>query len=171
MSFLLDANILCRLARPDDPQHQEARTATRAIVIANEQTITTPQVVREFWVVATRPRDQKGLGMTPVEAAKHLQVFNEFCSFRADNPIVHENWKVLVYTHNVSGKEAHDANHVAAMQAHNIPSILTFDAGDFRRYEKLVTVWTPEQVVREYALAQEKLAKPNGPGNTGQQTS
>ena len=35
-----------------------------------EELLIIPQAQREFWVVATRPRQQNGLGMTTVEAAQ-----------------------------------------------------------------------------------------------------
>ena len=37
----------------------------------------------------------------------------------------------------VSGKNAHDARLVAAMVVHEIESILTFNTGDFLRYEEI----------------------------------
>jgi predicted nucleic acid-binding protein len=40
----------------------------------------------------------------------------------------------LVIQQRVSGKPAHDARLVAAMQVHGITSILTFDKSDFSRY-------------------------------------
>jgi predicted nucleic acid-binding protein len=144
---LLDANILCRIARPDDPQHAVARDALRTLILSNEELVITPQVVREFWDVATRPRVNNGLGMTPAEAAAGVQSFGEFASCRTDCTAAYEIWKRLVVEYQVAGKEAHDANHVAAMQAHGIGAILTFDCADFRRYERLVSIQSPAEIL------------------------
>jgi predicted nucleic acid-binding protein len=145
MQILLDSNILCRLARPDDPQHEIARQSVRTLLQHRHELIVAPQIEREFWVVATRPRANNGLGMTPDEADAHLTACAGFCSFMADHPAVHERWRRLVVDHDVKGKAAHDAGIVAAMQAHGISSILTFDASDFKRYENLIAVQTPSQ--------------------------
>lgn len=60
---------------------------------------------------------------------------------------MHENWKQLVVSHQVSGKEAHDAGHVATMLAHGLKDVLTFDLEDFRRYEQLVNAWRPRDIL------------------------
>lgn len=151
MSYLLDSNILCRIARPDDPQHGVSRDAVRTLILRGEELVITPQVVREFWVVATRPRANNGLGMTPTEAMESLQSLAQFATCRTDIAAVYEIWKSLVVEHQVAGKKAHDANHVAAMQAHGIGEILTLDHADFRRYERLVNVHIPAEVLAKLA--------------------
>ena len=45
--------------------------------------------------------------------------------------------------------EAHDAALVAAMQAHGLGQILTFNTGDFRRFEPQIRLLTPEQVLKD----------------------
>jgi predicted nucleic acid-binding protein len=149
MALLLDANILCRLARSDDPQHGETRQAIEHCLQRQEELLLIPQAYREFWVVATRPRERNGLGMTPNETAEQLKAFEQFTTFTADTPAVHENWRRLVIQHQVSGKDAHDAGYIAAMQTHSIQRILTFDTADFRRYEPHIVVRTPEQISSE----------------------
>jgi hypothetical protein len=47
---------------------------------------------------------------------------------------IYPAWKRLVFENQVSGKQAYDARLVAAMQVHNVTSILTFNPSDFRRY-------------------------------------
>jgi hypothetical protein len=73
MRILIDSNILCRLARRDDPQHEEARQALRIAIQRGTVLIICPQVEREFWAVATRPRAENGLGMTPDETVASLR--------------------------------------------------------------------------------------------------
>src|ERR1700676_2622580 len=117
MSIIIDSNILCRLARSDDPQHEDAKKAVEICLERKEELLLTPQAQREFWVVATRPAENNGLGMTATEAAKQLKDFEKFSTFHPDTPAVHQNWQHLVVQYQVSGKEAHDAGFVAAMQA------------------------------------------------------
>jgi predicted nucleic acid-binding protein len=52
-----------------------------------------------------------------------------------DSTAMYAKWKRLVVAHNVPGSKVHDARLVAAMNAHGVHRILTFDAGDFTRYE------------------------------------
>lgn len=54
-------------------------------------------------------------------------------------------WLSLVANYGVSGKKAHDARLVAAMQVHGISHLLTFNVADFRRYPG-ITVVEPHQV-------------------------
>ena len=163
MSIIIDSNILCRLARSDDPQHEESRKAVELCLERKEELLLIPQAQREFWVVATRPREQNGLGMTPAEAAQQLKDFEKFSTFLADTPTVHQNWQRLVVQYQVSGKEAHDTGFVAAMQAHGIGQILTWNAKDFHRYQKEVTILTPDGLLKERNQGLEQQQPPRGP--------
>ena len=51
-----------------------------------------------------------------------------------DTPSIYKAWENLVIQYRVSGKPAHDARLVAAMQVHGIATILTFDKTGFSRY-------------------------------------
>ena len=46
----------------------------------------------------------------------------------------------------ISGKRAHDARLVAAMQRHGLPEIVTFNKSDFSGFSK-ITVFAPHEVV------------------------
>ena len=70
----------------------------------------------------------------PAPAAKTmLDHFEALFAPLADPPDLYVRWKALVTTQATSGKAGHDARLVAAMQAHGIDQILTFNAGDFSR--------------------------------------
>ena len=97
MRILVDSNILCRLGSRDDPQHEEARQALRIALQRGDELFICPQVEREFWAVATRPRANNGLGMTPEETAASLREWREsFFQFAPDSPAVHATWQDLV---------------------------------------------------------------------------
>ena len=51
-----------------------------------------------------------------------------------DHPAIYDHWKRLVATHGVIGNQVYDARLVAAMMAHGVGRILTFNGGDFIRY-------------------------------------
>jgi predicted nucleic acid-binding protein len=53
---------------------------------------------------------------------------------------VAEAWEMLVSSHLVSGKQAHDAHLVAVMSVHGVRRILTFNGADFRRYSSVEVI-------------------------------
>jgi predicted nucleic acid-binding protein len=92
------------------------------------------QNVSEFWNVCTRPKDKNGLGFSIAQADSHLKRLERFFTVLPDTEEVYQNWRELVVHHSVSGVKVHDAKIVAAMKAHNIQNLLTFNAKDFKRY-------------------------------------
>lgn len=146
MELLLDTNVLLRIADSGSPQHA---TAFRAYEILETQGVAltiVPQIVYEFWVVATRPRSVHGLGMTTVEAARTIDQWPRIYRLRLDQPGIYGHWTSLVRSLAVHGKTAHDTRLVAAMQQHSISHLLTFNTSDFARYPGIV-VWDPADVV------------------------
>jgi predicted nucleic acid-binding protein len=148
MMVLLDTNILLRASDATHDQYSVARAAIDRIVAAGKQPRLVPQVLYEFWVVATRPSDHNGLGIMPAEVhAKVLQLRYGF-ELLPDVPAIFDTWFELVSRHSVRGKPSHDARLVAAMQVHGITQILTFNGGDFARYPGIM-VMTPDEVVTQ----------------------
>ncbi|HLQ51398.1 MAG TPA: hypothetical protein VK129_07865, partial [Terriglobales bacterium] len=72
MSILTDTNILLRSLYPEHPHYAAAENALAALRLRNEVLCIAPQNLIEFWTVATRPRDDNGLGMTPARAASEI---------------------------------------------------------------------------------------------------
>lgn len=99
MKYLIDTNVLCRLVRADDPQHTAARKAIDGLLEQGVELYITQQIEREFFSVATRPRENNGFGLSPNEALTYLSAFEKFASVLLDTPGVHEHWKVLVHKH------------------------------------------------------------------------
>jgi predicted nucleic acid-binding protein len=96
-----------------------------------------PQVLTEYWAAVTRPKETKGLGLTTERAAQESESFKRDFDLIYDSTACHIAWEKLVVKYRVMGKQAHDAKLVAAMIAHGIPAILTFDADDFRRFSEI----------------------------------
>ena len=82
--------------------------------------------------------------MTPAEAMSFLSAVSEYAPLVDDNAEVHRQWQDLVTRYSIVGKQAHDACHVAAMIAHGLDALLTFDTGDFARFSGLVRVRSPD---------------------------
>lgn len=62
MSYALDTNILARSVEPDHPMHGPANLAIETLSARSESICVMAQSLYEFWVIATRPREQNGLG-------------------------------------------------------------------------------------------------------------
>jgi len=99
-----------------------------------------PQVIYEYWVVATRPLVNNGFGLN-AEAADEL-VSDWVQNFRLllDEREVFTHWRELVSKHEVKGKLAHDARLVAAMLRHGISKLLTYNKADFARFIEIEVV-------------------------------
>ena len=134
MNVLLDTNILCRMAQPGHTQHQTALDATDALRLRGDDPCLVPQVLYEFWVVATRPPAVNGLGLPVAAAAAELTRLKSLFPILFDTAAVYSEWERLVTTYQVSGRNAHDARLVAAMAVHGLTHLLTFNTQDFTRY-------------------------------------
>ncbi len=151
MKRFVDSNILCRFANRADPQHAETRQALDSAIGQGDVLLISRQVEREFWVVATRPRDRNGLGMAPAEVEANLKAWREaFFTFVPDSSTVHEAWRDIVAKHAISGKPAHDAGIVAAAKTARADQTLTFNKEDFRRFEPEIAISTPQKLIQEH---------------------
>lgn len=134
MTCLIDTNIILRLNNPSHSQHQIARAAITALLSNNVQVCVAPQNLYEFWVVATRPLDRNGFGLSPKAALEELTKIEQQFVVLADSINVYYRWRELVELHGVSGLPSHDARLVALMLTHDVEDILTFNAEHFRRF-------------------------------------
>ncbi len=142
MNILVDTNILGRLAQPGHAHYQPANDAVDAIRRRGDVPCVIPQVLYEFWVVATRPVAQNGLGMTAAQADRDLTQIESLFTLLDENPNLYADWRRLIVAHQVVGKNAHDARIVATMAHHAISQVLTFNKSDFAKYSG-ITVLDP----------------------------
>jgi predicted nucleic acid-binding protein len=145
LAYLVDTNVLLRLAVPADPRHLSARRAVEALEEAG--LYVGSQNFVEFWNVATRPVDNNGLGLKVPIAERVLSQLEQAFSRLPEPAEVYDRWRELVVRFGVSGVKVHDARLVALMLANDIAQILTFNAADFRRYEVLgIQAFEPENL-------------------------
>ncbi len=140
MAYLPDSNIVLRFAQTTDPLYQIVSRAIDELQQNSETHVLVPQILLEFWVVATRPANVNGLGMRTDEAEKELENLQKLFTVLPENERIFDEWKRLVAKYKVSGKPAHDARIVAAMTVHKIENILTLNTGDFKRYTEIKAV-------------------------------
>jgi predicted nucleic acid-binding protein len=143
--YLIDTNILVRLARVVDPQHQLVQTAIDNLNLQGVELCFSLQNIAEFWNVCTRPSERNGYGLTVAETNRRVNSIERAMTFLPDNEEVYSIWRRLVMANNVRGVQVHDARLAAIMQAYGLTRILTLNQPDFLRYENVQAIH-PSQV-------------------------
>ena len=132
--YLLDTNILLRAVQPEASSHRQAVEAVASLLERGDNLFVTPQILIEFWAVATRPVEANGLGWSPALAEAEIQQLRNQIPLLDDRPDIFGYWLKLVTKYEVHGKQVHDTRLVAVMQAHGVNHLLTFNVDDFERY-------------------------------------
>jgi predicted nucleic acid-binding protein len=135
LRYLLDTNILLRYADKNSSYRALVAQALATLAADGAELYLAPQNLYEFWNVATRPVSVNGLGFSVQETATLLIYFKNAFTLLPETTGVFDEWERLAQTHRVVGKQAHDCRLVAFMRVHHLSHLLTFNAGDFRRFE------------------------------------
>ena len=108
-SCLIDTNILLRMTRRSDPQHQLVDTALAHL--ASQGTIFhyTHQNIAELWNAMTRPLARNGLGLTVNEAEREVRAIEAGMVLLPDSEAVYREWRRIVLHQGVLGVQVHDA--------------------------------------------------------------
>ena len=131
--MFLDTNVLVLARFEGAPRHALARRRMWEAGNSGEILRISRQVLREYLATVTRPqRWSPPVGMD--RALAHVAALEARFEVFEDGPEVSEVLKRLCREVSVAGKQVHDANIVATMLAHGETRLLTFNAGDFRRY-------------------------------------
>jgi predicted nucleic acid-binding protein len=134
---LVDTNILTRLADKNHPHTSLAVAALQALWRAGHELRIVPQVLYEYWAVATRPIEANGLGLSADVVASDVDRFKLLFSVLRDERGVLDPWQKLAFETQAQGKQSHDVRLVAAMQRHGLTHLLTFNVADFRRFSAI----------------------------------
>ncbi|OBQ03981.1 MAG: twitching motility protein PilT [Anabaena sp. LE011-02] len=146
MKYLVDTNILLRLVQKNSPMHLDTQRAILTLKKQGEFLCIIPQNIIEFWAVATRHLDKNGLGLSITQAEEESEKLKKIFILQLDTPQIFTEWESLVIKYQVMGKQVHDARLAAAMVAHNITHLLTFNVEDFKRFSDIVVV-DPRSIV------------------------
>jgi predicted nucleic acid-binding protein len=126
--------------------HRDALATIDWLDANGHEGVLVPQVFYEYWVVATRPLENNGLGMDAAVADQAMLRWMSTFRLLLDERGVYNLWRDLVTSNHVKGKTAHDARLVAAMQRHGLTDLLTFNKADFVRF-KGIRVYTPAEAL------------------------
>jgi predicted nucleic acid-binding protein len=134
MSYLVDTNVLLRLAQKNHPMRPDARRALVTLRRQGEELCIIPQNIIEFWSAVTRPLVDNGLGLSVDEAAREIRKLKRIFKLQPDSQAIFTEWEQLASQYQVTGKQVHDTRLVAAMKIHGLSHILTFNVKDFKRF-------------------------------------
>jgi len=137
-SCLVDTNILLRMTRRADPQHQVVDKELFRLAFQGTIFHYTHQNIAEFWNAMTPPLTRNGFGLTVADAERQVRSIEAGMSLLPDSEAVYREWRRIVVQFSVSGVQVHDARLAATMRVHRISHILTFNVTDFGRFTGLI---------------------------------
>lgn len=148
MRWLIDTNVLVRL-RDQQSAHFSACVQAIAKLRAHGDVLCVcTQVAIEYFVVATRPVEVNGIGLSCEQAIPDVRDFRRLFLWLPEPPDIINAWEQTVVKYGITGKQAHDARLIALMLAHGVEGILTLNTVHFQRYHE-VRAESPYQLVNE----------------------
>ena len=103
---VLDTNILLYVSNPAAPEHAAAKAAVGRLLARGDHLAVTPQVLFEFWSVATRPAVANGLGWSVVQARAEAEAIRSRFLMLEEPPAVVDLWLDILVRHDLKGKRA-----------------------------------------------------------------
>ena len=137
--IFIDTNILIYASLAQSPFHDKAVAHLREFELAEIDLYISRQVLREYLAVMTRP-DVLTEEIPLSSLVQDVRGFEESLVVLDDGPAVTAKLLEIIEQHAVAGKQIHDANIVASMLVHNVPTLLTHNTADFKRYQERITV-------------------------------
>ena len=128
----VDTNILLAATDRDRPQHQDAQRVIARATNSGIHLALSGQILREYLVVATRPPDVNGLGLSTSDALGNVEEFLHHTVLYEETEDVSVRLREVTKANELTGKRIHDANIVATMLAHGLPFLLTMNPDDFK---------------------------------------
>ncbi|MDN5871557.1 MAG: PIN domain-containing protein [Nitrococcus sp.] len=137
-ALFVDTNVLIYANVIEAPQHQAALAAITAARESGRPLWLSPQVIREYLVIMTRP--QAFVALPHETVLEQVRVFLGQFRIADETFVVTKTRCQLMATIPIGGKQVHDANLVATMIAYGIPSLLTHNTKDFGRFGDKIRV-------------------------------
>lgn len=140
---MIDTNVLLAATDEGRPEHARALAVVEDWPREGSTLYASGQILREYLVVATRPVERNGLGMALGDALANSR------SIRQRMQMLNEDRRVLDRLFELAaetgswGKRLHDANVVATMLVHGVPSLATLNRGDFAGFNDRVELADP----------------------------
>ena len=138
--LFIDTNVLLTATDELRSQHREAQRLITESGPHGLHLAASGQILREYLVVATRPREANGLGLKVGDAVANVNEFLRHLHLYEENEEVSRRLRGLALVHGLHGRRLHDANIAATMSAHGIRAVVTQNDADFAPFEGIETV-------------------------------
>jgi predicted nucleic acid-binding protein len=135
----IDANVLVFANTATALLHAEAQAALQSFATSGAEMWISRQILREYLATLSGPQTFS----SPVPAVTLIADVTRFQSqflIAEDGPSVTANLLGLLGSIAVGGKQIHDANIVATMQARGLRRLLTHNTTDFARFGAIIQV-------------------------------
>ena len=138
-TLFVDTNIWLYATDRDSRFHPRAVAALDAAQDAAVELVTSPQILREYLAVGTRPGV---ISSAPILADLLANVADSRgrCRLVDETAVVVDWLTALLGTIPTAYRRVHDANIVATMLTWGVPRLLTHNGDDFAPYAHLITV-------------------------------
>ncbi len=137
--IFVDTNVLVAANVVAHPKHSVALQRLKDLSSGGAEFWISRQVVREYLATLTRP--QTFASPQPVSVLlTQVGYFQSKMQVADDTAAVTANLLALLQSIPLGGKQVHDANLVATMQAFGIPRLLTDNTADFSRFGSLIVI-------------------------------
>ena len=92
-AYLVDTNVLLRVAKPDDRDYPLVRSAMYRLWTTGHDLRYTSQNLAEFWNACTRPVERNGYGLSIPEVDRRARLIESQMAFIEDSQAAHQDWR------------------------------------------------------------------------------
>jgi predicted nucleic acid-binding protein len=142
-TIFIDTNILVYATNDESPFQAKSLDKLNQLITDGIEFAISPQIVREYLVVLTRGLQSDD--PTRSAALHNVGKFIEAFTLLDENSETVAILQTIMENFVVGGKQIHDANIVAVMQAHGIKRLLTHNLDDFKKYARVIEVMGLEE--------------------------
>jgi predicted nucleic acid-binding protein len=136
----VDTNVLLSATVPARLLHRAALSVLNDWPNRGFTLMASGQVLREYLVVATRPAEVNGLGMSLAAALENVAAFSARLRLLGETEQSWGRLQTLLHTQGCRGKQIHDANIVATAITAGVRSLVTANSLDFTRWAPAIEV-------------------------------
>ncbi len=137
--LFIDTNVWLYATDPASPFHARALTALDRAQDGGATLVTSPQILREYLAVGTRPGV---IASRPslVDLLANVAEIRLRCRLVEETVAVVDRLATVLGTIPTAYRRVHDANIVATMLTWDVPGLLTHNGADFAPYQKFITI-------------------------------
>lgn len=137
---LVDTNVLLEATDEGRQLHTKALGLFRNADGAGVDLFLSTQVLREYLVVATRPIENNGLGMTTDMALDNVKRFQNIASLVAETLQAGELFIEWAGKHQIRGKKLHDLQILATASVAGMHALITANEKDYPKLPLLTII-------------------------------